>query len=432
MLKEHDFHAVLRSTEGLDKNSPAEAWLYRGKGLEGLFQLEAAGRTYREGISVHPESVQLHLALGQLEIQRGHSEAALNTLRKGSALAPDNIDFFTALLHLEGLDPDGVDAARILDRALDDRRSDASRSRALFFLGQLNVEAHRDRIGFAFYKAGNRLAAKNLDSARKEYPLPKQPFRMSRNDFVRINSGIPRCPALVVTGLPRSGKSIIEGILTEHSAILPGGEYAGLRRTLSRLPKENAASFLQKRARSGISPFTEVYANHPLAKEPCPWIVDTSPANLTRLGYFGIVHRDTPVILCRRRAMDLGVALYFKKFRNGHGYTYDLSSIGRAIAASERLIEHWNQIMPNPILIVDYENLVSDPETVRKQLFAHIGLEAPPKRDVSDENWRLFPSKSPGPKTPIRPVLLGFADRFAEELQPLVAAYEESKTKLEN
>jgi hypothetical protein len=85
---------------------------------------------------------------------------------------------------------------------------------------------------------------------------------------------------------------------------------------------------------------------------------------------------------------------------------------------------------------VDYEALVTGPEAMRAKLFAHLGLSPPPapaatagdrpgeRRAQTAADWRLFPSKSPGAGSAPDPSLLGFAERFAEELKPLVAAYE--------
>ncbi|MEE4637286.1 MAG: sulfotransferase [Wenzhouxiangella sp.] len=434
ILGKHDFHAILARTDDLDGNSAEDAWLYRGKALEGLCRFDEAATAYAGGLKCFPDSMPLHLALGQLEIQRGRPKHALKLLRRGCELEPNNLNCYTARLNLESLDPDGPEAARMLVRALDERKSEASRARALFFLGQINVEAKRDRIGFAYYRAGNALAAKPIDPSRREYSLPRHLLTLSRADFETANPAVPECKVIVVAGLPRSGKTMLESMLAEHAAIFPAGEYAGLRRALAKLDKKRLLEGVRKQASEGRSPFAKAYAKHPLAGVGAGWLVDSSPANLTRLGYFGMVHPDTPVVLCRRRAPDLGVSLYFKKFKTGHGYTYDLQSIGRAIALTERLIDHWRAVLPNPVLVVDYEDLVSDPEGTRTALFAHLGLEVPARieRKSSEQDWRVFPGRSPGPGAPISPALIGFSDRFEGELAPMISAYREMKTALPN
>jgi len=419
LLAARDFPALLRATDAAGESLPPERWLYRGKALEGMLRATAAADCYRDGLAHWPRAASLHLALGQLALARGERGSALAALERARDLDPDSLDCYAALLHLVPLAPDGPEAARILARARDHRRSAASRARALFLLGQLEVEAGRDRAGFSYYAAGNRLSAAGLDRRKREYRLADRLLRMGGATFAAAARSPAPCNALVVTGLPRSGKSLVESLLAAHPAVTAGGEFAGLRRAVA---GRAAAKLPGSAAPSTRSPFTEAYREHPRAASAGRWLVDSSPANLTRLGDFALLHPETPVVLCRRRAADLGLALYFKKFRSGHGYSYDLATAGRAIARAERLIAHWQAVLPNPVLVVDYEDLVREPEDMRARLFAHLGLTPP--APVTAGNWRLFPSKSPGAGSALAPTLLGFAERFAEELGPLVAAYE--------
>ena len=448
LLTARDFPALLHATEARDANAPAEHWLYRGKALEGLLRPEDAAACFREGLGHWPDAASLHLALGQLALREGDRPAALEALERTRALNPDSLDCYAALLHLVPLAPDGPEAARILARALDHSRGDAARARALFLLGQLQVEAGRDRTGFVYYAAGNALTLDAIEERKREYRIPERLLRMDRKTFAAAARSMPPCNALVVTGLPRSGKSLVEGLLAEHPAVTAGGEFAGLRRAVADTPPRDLPLRLSEAAASGRSPFVAAYREHPLgvdivgaadssaadgSERGSRWLVDSSPANLPRLGYFGLLHPDVPVVLCRRRAEDLGLALYFKKFRSGHGYSYDLAAAGRAIARAERLIAHWEAVLPNPVLVVDYEELVTDPAGTRARLFAHLGLSPPPRAAdrptgkpdaAAADTWRLFPSKSPGAGSALDPSLLGFAERFTEELKPLVAAYE--------
>jgi tetratricopeptide (TPR) repeat protein len=425
LLNARDYSALLCATGAVLTEGGPEAFLYHGKALEGLLQMAEAADCYRRGLERFADAARLHLAQGQLALRGGRREQALESLQRARALAPDLLDCYAALLHLQPLDPDGAEATRILARALDDRRSEAARSRALFLLGQLHVEAGRDRPGFAFYRQGNRMAARAFTRRQREYRISRSVLRVGNGGFTPPSTEVPSCPALVVAGLPRSGKSLVEAVLAEHPEVAAGGEFAGLRAALGGLPDASAEA-LQEQGATGRSPFAEAYARHPLAAGGARWIVDTSPTNLVRLHYLAHLHPEVPVVLCRRRAADLGLALYFKKFRNGQGYSYGLASTGRAIAAAERLIEHWQAVLPNPVLVVDYEVLVSDPEATRTRLFGHLGLAPPPARAraAAAGDWRLYPSKSPGAGTALEPHLIGFADRFRTELEPLVRAYD--------
>jgi len=100
------------------------------------------------------------------------------------------------------------------------------------------------------------------------------------------------------------------------------------------------------------SPFEEMC--HPFLETPCTHLTDTSPANLEYLGYLALLHPEVPVLFCRCNALDLGVSLYFRNFRRGQGFSYDLEATGRTIALADKLIDHSLSVLPNPVWEVAY------------------------------------------------------------------------------
>ena len=430
LLDRADFAAVLRATEAAVDAGRADVqhWLYRGRALEGLASFAEAGACYDAGLARESESGRLHAARGQLAIRVGDAALAREHLERAVALEPDLTSAWSALLNLRPLDPDGPETARILARALDDGLSDAARSAALFLLGQIHVDARRDRSGFAFYAQGNRLVARSLEERRRQYRIPRSALALTASQLASPERPLTgRCPALLVAGLPRSGKSLVEQVLAGHPAIAAGGEIAGAKRAIKPLGRGAALTVALRQLRAaGRSPVADYYAALPRGQ--ARWLVDTSPANLPRLGHLALLHPEMPIVLCRRSPADLGLALYFKKFRRGQGYSYRLANIGRAIAAAERLMAHWCRELPNPLALVDYEDLVRDPAATRARLFRALGFDAPPEAEpAAAAPWRPYPTRSPGGRVEPTPALLGFAERFREELAPLRDAYEAAR-----
>jgi tetratricopeptide (TPR) repeat protein len=434
LLEARDFAGVLRATEAV-QTAPGGAGvqqrLYRGRALEGLARYSEARACYETGLAQQPDSGRLHAACGQLAIRLGDPTLAREQLEQAVALEPELSSAWSALLHLRPVDPDGPEAARMLARALDDRRSTAARCGALFLLGQINVDAGRDHSGFTCYAQGNRLVARGLDERRRQYRIPRSALALTAAQLDAPARALPPCPALIVAGLPRSGKSLVERLLARHPAIAAGGEIAGLKRALEPLGKGQALTTALRELRStGLSPVADHYAALP--RGDARWLVDTSPASLQRLGHLALLHPETPVVLCRRSVAELGLALYFKKFRQGHGYSYGLATIGRAIAAAERLMAHWRRELPNPLAVVDYEGLVRDPVATSSRLFRELGLGPPPDpetKPAAPSPWRLFPTRSPGGAMAPDPALLGFAERFQDQLAPLQAAYDAARER---
>ncbi|WP_197911836.1 sulfotransferase family protein [Kineobactrum salinum] len=226
-------------------------------------------------------------------------------------------------------------------------------------------------------------------------------------------------------------------MLARNARVMAGGELALVRKFAT---TQDAAAGLRglarKLSRQPRSPLAQWYAQRAAASgvKGISYVTDTSPANLTRLGYLALLHPEVPIVFCRRDPLDLGASLYFKNFRSGHHYSYSLATLGRAIAAAEKVMDHWLTVLPNPMLELRYDDVVLNPDRGRTALFHHLGLDqqphpAPPPATATAA--RLFPSRTSTDFDVISADLIGFGRRFHRQLEPLLAAYAAEKRRPE-
>jgi hypothetical protein len=105
------------------------------------------------------------------------------------------------------------------------------------------------------------------------------------------------------------------------------------------------------------------------------WIVDKMPQNFLYLGLIALLCPEAPIVHCRRSPMDNCLSIYFQDFRGDHPYAYDLENLGFYYKQYQRLMEHWKQVLPNPIIDFDYEEMVANPEQQTRRLIDFVGLE---------------------------------------------------------
>ncbi len=427
-LQRKAFDNALRASEQQLSTQPdaVELWALKGQALQGLGRLEDAQDCLQQGLSCSPGNARLLVLQGHIYTRLGRGENAIASYTRALATDPGLTDAYRGLLNFRTIPIDGPEVAELLAMTLSERRVASSRARSLFLLGQIFVDAGLDHPGFAFFHQANALVANTIESRKREYQVSAGAAAMTAEFFRRhgrVTRATPACPAIIVAGLPRSGKSLVETLLAAHPLVSAGGELALVRKLVGGLDQrpglEVLAARLTAEAGSPLSrycPPPDTGARH---------IVDTSPANLSRLGYLALLHPQVPIIFCRREPLDLGLSLYFKNFRSGHRYSYQLATLGRAIALAEKLIRHWREAMPNPMLEVHYEELVRNPEATQQALFAGLGLPPTPtlKGSGMDASWRVFPSRSIDAVGAISPDLVGFADRFRKQLEPLAKAY---------
>jgi len=442
-FKRGDYARVLHaSTPQLHApGAPLSLWQLHGRALEKLNQLSQARAHYRLALQRFGEDAAVLVQLGHVHGRLGERELALNCFARAQALNPELLDSYRGQLAFKPIAVDSEAAAIILRRALDPDAPLRSRARALFLLAQIHAEDGRISSAFEYCRAGNTLLAGEQSSAACEYSIAtlRETFHPDLFTALPPPGGAP-CPLVIIAGLPRSGKSLVETLLASHPAVHAGGELAVVRQFASTMGRREPLAQLGHRLRSARESSSlarrvaRIRSNTPGSP---PLICDTSPANLRGLGYLGLAHPDVPVILCQREAQELGLALYFKNFRRGHYYSLRLDSCGRAIARAEALIEHWVAALPNPVMRVSYEDMVRAPTALRGRLLAFLSLEdvqtdsakpGPKQSDILP--WRLFPARSLDGLAAIGDSLLGFSTPYATQLRPLMQAYRAERFRL--
>jgi hypothetical protein len=194
--------------------------------------------------------------------------------------------------------------------------------------------------------------------------------------------GIEATECIFVVGLPRTGTTLVEQILSSHSAVYGAGE-------LPAFPAEiiKAVQRLAGRLQVGKHEFAELAlkvdaaelgGSYLEATRPqtghTPFFVDKLPTNYL---YAGMIRRALPnarIIVLARDPMDSCFAMYRTLFSGAYPFSYDLSELAVYYAAWHRLIRHWQSVLGESLLVVRYEDLVLDYEATTRRLLAHCGL----------------------------------------------------------
>lgn len=180
---------------------------------------------------------------------------------------------------------------------------------------------------------------------------------------------------IVVVGMPRSGTSLIEQILSSHPEVAAGGE-------LSFWPVSFNQQFGPPETRSKLNAITHEWrkstADHydALLAGICPFakrVVDKMPGNYLNLGLIASAFPNATIIHCCRDPRDVCLSCYGQLFDDLQLQisTSDLSWLAEQYQDYARIMQHWHSVMPGRIADVSYERLVQDPEVqVRRLLTA--------------------------------------------------------------
>jgi hypothetical protein len=177
----------------------------------------------------------------------------------------------------------------------------------------------------------------------------------------------------------RSGTSLVEQILASHPQVHGHGELEFLREIVRTLPERLSTSEPYPECVASLDAMTarSLAEDHlaRLERDAGEAIrsIDKMPHNFARLGLLTLLFPRAKLIHCMRDPLDVCVSAYFQ-YHIIAPFAHDLESLGRFYRDYERLMEHWRETLPSPILDVPYEALISDPEDWTRKLLEFLGL----------------------------------------------------------
>ncbi|WP_420430489.1 sulfotransferase [Kordiimonas sp.] len=187
-----------------------------------------------------------------------------------------------------------------------------------------------------------------------------------------------RTKLVFIVGLPRTGTTLVDRILSSHTEVASLGEISDLASTIVRLagPVQNRMELIEKSAEINIVSLSKQYAKSTSERGlDAPVLIDKTPANFLYLGIIARAMPDARIVHLKRHPLDACYAIYKTLFRMGYPYSYRLDQLADYYIAYEKLMTHWHEVMPGQILDLQYENLVQDTEAEARKLLAHCGLE---------------------------------------------------------
>ena len=190
-------------------------------------------------------------------------------------------------------------------------------------------------------------------------------------------SARPRRPGddlpVLIVGMPRSGTTLTEQILSSHPEVAAAGEqtfWTSHRQNLRLSPA--GAPDGEALTKAADDYLARLRSYGPNARR----VTDKMPKNFEMLAQVRLAFPEARIIHCRRHPIDTCLSNYFSYFVGGVGFAFDRSDIVFQYREYERLMAHWRRVLPpDRFLELDYESLIADREAQVRRLVAFIGLE---------------------------------------------------------
>ncbi|EED32190.1 sulfotransferase [gamma proteobacterium NOR5-3] len=255
-----------------------------------------------------------------------------------------------------------------------------------FALGKAYEDREDYQRSFEHYTMGNSLKRAQLNYGSESFKreVDAQCAVVTR-DFVHAKEdlGCDAADPIFIVGMPRAGSTLLEQILATHSQVdgtreLPNilslaqrlrrqrdehGQTPGYPQILGHLSKES----LQQLGRDFIEE-TRVH------RGDAPFFIDKMPNNFRHVALIKLILPKAKIIDARREPMACCFSNFKQLFAEGQEFSYDLADLGHYYRQYERLMEHWDSVLPGSVHRVQHEALLEDFEGELRRLLDFLGL----------------------------------------------------------
>ncbi|RIV81633.1 sulfotransferase [Aurantiacibacter xanthus] len=451
-----------------------EAAVQRGPEAEHLAQLARvlsllhregdAAKAARAAYALEPQEAMTLDTIGCVFTRLGDHEGSLAPFRAAVAKAPENLDYRYNLAAACGFTGKVEEARALYEAVLAEEPGNARVHYALALLArhtaqnnhvarmqaaleQANSADDRLRIryalakeledigdprSFTYLKAANDEHKRTIgyDFAQDEavFDALEQLFGSGEGALFTSEGERSEAPIFVI-GLPRTGTTLVDRILSSHPEVGSAGELQAMPVAVKRLAQTRSrkvidAETVAASAAVDAAAIGKAYLAQAAHQRPqgSARFIDKLPANFLYAGHIARALPEARIVCLRRQPMDTIWSNYKNLFASHsayYGYSYDLLDAARYYARFDRLLRLWEELMPGRVLQLGYEELVADQEGQTRRLLAHCGLGWDPACLAFHQNRAAVATPSAAQvRRPLNAEAIGKWRTHAEALEP--------------
>lgn len=415
---------------------------------------DAALEAIQKGLALNDDFLELHIRAANIHHINNEMDKAMAAIEKAGKIAKDNPNVLGVKADILQSMGDMQAAEKLLDSAIAKNSNIPSLYFSLSKVRKLDKDSpefpklkelakHQNLIGiqqacslnFALFsvfqnsrqykkafdalKAANdyrrKLVPYNATLAGRQYETLKERYGKGYLDEFKGKGCQSDIPVFIV-GMPRSGTTLTEQIISSHPEVYGAGELPYFSRFLGRINKITP---------DNVKELGQQYVEKIKTLDPsgeAKRITDKMPGNFARMAEIVAALPNAKIIHCRRDPMDTCLSCYKQNFARGQYWSYNLAEMAAEYRRYADLMEHWRKVLPEGSFIeIDYEDTVADLETQARKLIDYVGLEWDEACLSPHKNKRAVLTASKAQV--IRPVYSSSVKawkRYEKQLQPLI------------
>jgi tetratricopeptide (TPR) repeat protein len=354
----------------------AEAHNNLGITLQELGKLDEAEACHRQALALKPDYAEAHYNLGVTLQSQGRLDEAEASYRQATTWKPDYTEAHRNLAATKKFSFKDEQFVQMQALYRDPATLKKNRCHICFALAKASEDLEDYATAFQFYVEGNALRKKQLGYDKAQ---DKQLFQKLKASYPLIAAHslepdifAPKHAPIFIVGMPRSGTTLVEQIISSHPMVTGAGELGLVSQFGSSLAFGQSSADVK-----ALKTFRQQYLDALKQRSKGKAIVtDKMPQNFYFLGLIAAAFPEARIVHVKRDPAAVCWANYSKYFvLDGLDYCYDLDDILHYQELYKDLMKYWHQALPDRIYDLNYEVLTEDQEDQTRKLISHAGLD---------------------------------------------------------
>lgn len=385
-FEQEKFDDAIQSAKRLIKLKPhtpdGHIWLATASASAGHHQ--EAIESFDKALEIVPEHVGALCGKGNAYRTIGDQDSSITAFHRALKANPLHAEAYWSLANMKTFRFEDSEVDDMLALLGDERIPLEGQVQLNNALGlEYEGRGEYDRA-FEFIQRGNilRRGQEFYDRVENEEKINLTVEAFSQQFFEdNADHGDPDPAPIFIVGLPRSGSTLLEQILSSHSLVDGTHELADLGKTIRfnrkltgpglRYPTSvaNLSADGFKRLGNNYIERTRQFRGSRL------FFTDKNPNNFVHVGLLHLILPNAKIINARRHPLDSCFGSYKQLFAQGQPFCYDLVEVGEYYLQYQRLMDHWHEVLPGKVLDVQYEEVVRDLEGQVRRILEYCELE---------------------------------------------------------
>ena len=392
-------------------------------------EFDLARDSLGEAEKLEPNLAEMLAGKARLLTFEGEFDEAETYCRRCLAEKPHLAGVYSLLGRITGGKFTDTEQQKITQLFWEEKLHTPDRIAAGFALGRAQDAAGATDDAFKIFLDANELSRAYSAAGGISYDRAVTEGRMQRLAKLFAGPsgvGAPKRGAkpIFILGMPRSGTTLIESVLSARGDVFAGGERPDIQQFLSWYLDQVGETAVN--AGNINSEWIDRYYEQLPDLGDAEWITEKSPLNFEAVGLIDRLFPDSPIVHTRRNPMETCFSIFSNEFSKFWSFATDLDALGHFFGQYAQLMAHWDNAYPGRVITIQYEDFASNFDTAGPALAERIGLGWTPEMAQFQKAKRPIATFSAVQARQPVTVRRGKADQYAKQLAPLRRALEDA------